>query len=94
MQLKTVILVMSFGVGLAACGVQEPDDAAQEAAPAACGAAGFQDAVGQTLATVPVPERLQVRIVEPATVVTTDFIATRMNIRVDRSGVITNIACG
>ncbi|NNU15095.1 hypothetical protein HK107_01995 [Parvularcula sp. ZS-1/3] len=59
-----------------------------------CGAEGYQGFVGKPLAAVTYPSDMKVRIVEPGMIMTMEYIATRMNIKVDEDGMITRVYCG
>lgn len=61
----------------------------------ACGASELQWLVGQR-GTVLVGMRFDtdVRVIQPGTVVTMDFSATRLNIYLNRADVIERVACG
>ncbi|MEM7491111.1 MAG: I78 family peptidase inhibitor [Pseudomonadota bacterium] len=76
-------------VALAACRPAE-----EPGGEDACGAAGYGSLVGTNIAAVSLPASLNHRVIGPDTAVTMDFIAERLNIRVDGDGVITELDCG
>ena len=63
-----------------------------------CGARGLQDYVGQSVAVVegtnfqgaPGP----VRVIRPGDVVTQEFLAERLNFRIDAAGLVAAVDCG
>lgn len=59
-----------------------------------CPADGYQGFVGKNIAAVIYPSDLKVRVLQPDTVVTMEYVPDRMNIHVDDDGVITKIICG
>ncbi|MEM8696105.1 MAG: I78 family peptidase inhibitor [Pseudomonadota bacterium] len=59
-----------------------------------CPADQSQSLVGAQLAAVTLPAGLNMRIINPGDAVTQDFQPGRMNIMLDRNGVITRIDCG
>lgn len=68
-----------------------PTTAAEATAQDTCNGAQYRSLIGQQLAAVTVPEG--VRTIAPDTVVTQDFRADRVNLRVDANGVITAVEC-
>ena len=62
---------------------------------ASCGAADFQDLVGQSESDL-IPEDLPapVRIIEPGMAVTMDYRPDRLNIEISEEGVISRVFCG
>ena len=67
---------------------------AEPAAEDACGAADYRALVGAPLAAVTLPADLGARIVRPDSAVTLDYRPDRLNIHVDRAGVIERVDCG
>lgn len=59
-----------------------------------CDAAGYQAMLGAAIAAVTLPASLDHRVIGPDTIVTQDFVATRLNFYTNKDGVITRIACG
>ena len=89
---SSIVLLMTI-FALAAC--QEDSADLPIAAEGACGALEWADLIGESrdvLETANLPD--QVRIIGPDDLVTTDFIAERLNISYDEDGVITSIECG
>ena len=60
----------------------------------ACSAADYQSLTGARLAAVTLPADLNIRIIGPGQVVTTDYDAERLNIDVDVVGNIIRVYCG
>ena len=60
-----------------------------------CGAAGFQDLVGQdVLPVLATTFTTPIRIIRPDEAVTMDFMAERLNFRVDRNEIVQSVTCG
>jgi hypothetical protein len=59
-----------------------------------CPADEYQGFLGSPLAAVTYPAELDARIIRPGDMVTMEYDADRMNIRVDESGEITRVYCG
>lgn len=93
LQMRYMILGLLFVAG---CGDVSPNGAGRAvgaAGPDTCNAAAYAGLVGQdavTSLTIPEPKR-EYRIGEP---VTSDFIAERVNIKLDDTDVIIAIDCG
>jgi len=81
---------LAAALGLSACG----GTASQSSAPAAsCGADGYQDLIGQdAAAAIALPEPK--RSYRPDDAITTDFVAERLNIQLDRTDTIIAVTCG
>ena len=79
-------------LSLAACQPLPPAPA-EPAAPV-CPAPAYGSLVGANAAAVTLPAGLNVRIVGPDSVVTMDFVPDRLNLRVNRAGVIVAVDCG
>ena len=83
---------------LAGCnGAEEPGDdpgRVVDVEENACGADGYQGLLGSNIAAVTLPADLNQRIIAPGTMVTMDYIPTRLNIRTDAEGVIVEVYCG
>jgi len=62
--------------------------------PTPCGSEGYQSFVGEPLAAVTYPDDLRVRVIPFGAIVTMDYSAERMNIHLDKEGVITKVICG
>ncbi len=58
----------------------------------ACGAQAHAGMVGAPIAAATFPQG--VRVLTPDTIMTQEFIATRLNVLVDAQGVITGFRCG
>lgn len=60
-----------------------------------CGAQGFAHLAGQHFSRIAeLPIRGALRVLHPHQAMTMDFSATRLNVRVDRSGQIIEVFCG
>ena len=84
-------------LALAACVAEGPGPGpVPPGAPeGACGAPGLQGLVGQNRKVLNTMKFGQpVRIIEPDTAVTMDYIAERLNIELDEAGTITRVSCG
>ncbi|WP_164512355.1 I78 family peptidase inhibitor [Oceaniglobus ichthyenteri] len=90
MQLKTVIVSSVMIWGLAGCAAQDPAQPGTDA----CGASTQQSLIGQALSDVTIPSTQDVRIIKPDTLVTLDYVPTRMNIKVGNTGLIETVYCG
>jgi len=88
MQPKTAIFGGLAALALVAC------DLAPTAPSDECFASRYQALVGQPVAGANLPDSLSVRVIERDTLVTLDFVPTRMNVRVGADGLITRIGCG
>jgi hypothetical protein len=63
--------------------------------PDACRASAMQDFVGQRESVLYATNFVvPIRVIRPGTAVTMDYIATRMNFEIDRSGRIARVFCG
>jgi len=87
MQPKTMFLAGLASLTFAACDVSAPT-------AADCGARTYQTLVGQPIGANLWPDMMEVRVVDPDTMVTMDFVPTRMNVWVGRDGRIERIDCG
>ncbi|GIT92753.1 hypothetical protein JANAI62_30100 [Jannaschia pagri] len=76
-------------MGLTACNVTDEGDA-----PDACGASEYASLVGANIAAVSLPAEVNDRVIGPDTIVTQDYVPTRLNIRTDAQGVILALDCG
>jgi hypothetical protein len=73
----------------------DTDDALMGAEPdGECPADQYQEFVGSQLAAVTYPSDLEVRIIEPGSLYTQQYVPERMNIRVDAEGTIMRVDCG
>ena len=80
---------------LAACGPRPDADDGEAAAPAdTCGASRYVASIGQPLAAVQLPRGENARVITPGSVVTTDFLPTRLNFYISDTGLIERVACG
>ncbi|MEJ6394255.1 I78 family peptidase inhibitor [Gymnodinialimonas sp. 2305UL16-5] len=59
-----------------------------------CNSAGYSSLVGSNIAAVTLPADLNMRIIGPDDLVTTDFAPERLNIEVDATGTIQRLTCG
>ncbi|WP_395543657.1 I78 family peptidase inhibitor [Neotabrizicola sp. sgz301269] len=87
-----ILLATGLAIGLSAC--VETIPAEPEPNPNACGAAELQFLVGQNrsvlaMMTLPAP----VRVIEPGTAVTMDYVESRLNIELDAKNRITRVYC-
>ena len=63
--------------------------------PSDCGAAKYQDLVGQDAVILRRRQfGVRVRVIEPDTAVTMDYMASRLNFWIDRNGLIERVTCG
>ena len=63
--------------------------------PDACGAASLQNLVGLSVRVLPPRGPWQaLRIIRPGQMVTMDYSATRLNVRVDEAGTMLELTCG
>ena len=83
-------LAMAALAVTAAC---QPLPGAAPPAPT-CGAEGYASLVGSNAAAVTFPMGTDVRIIGPQTMVTMDYKADRLNLRVNSVGIITSVDCG
>ena len=60
----------------------------------ACGASRYVASIGQPLAAVQLPRGENARVITPGSVVTTDFLPTRLNFYISDTGLIERVACG
>ena len=70
-----------------------PQTAAEATAQDTCGAAQYRSLVGQNFAAVTLPAEANIRVIQPDSMVTQDFSATRINMIVGADGVITAFEC-
>jgi len=98
---KAPSVLLLASLALAACTPANSDyfTKVNPTAPAAlndsCGASAYQHLVGQpltALASVTIPDPK--RIIEPGSAVTMDFVAERLDIRLDVTDHISDITCG
>ncbi|OYU19100.1 MAG: hypothetical protein CFE34_07000 [Rhodobacteraceae bacterium PARR1] len=94
-----LIVALSVVVPVSAC-LRHPA-ATQPVAPPdvsdtqECGAAGLSDLVGQHFSALAgVDLRGALRVLHPMQAMTMDFSPSRLNARVDQSGMIRNLTCG
>lgn len=91
-------------LGVAACG-PTPNDVVtgdeppiqsglEERLPDTCKLTNYDGFVGQPLAAVTLPTGAETRIVRPGTILTQEYVASRVNFHVDQAGIITKVICG
>ncbi|MBL4929148.1 I78 family peptidase inhibitor [Fuscibacter oryzae] len=84
----TVLLLLPV---LAACVTEPPPLPPQDS----CGAAALQGLVGQPATALQVMRFAHtVRVIEPGMMVTQDYVADRLNIHIDKQGLISRVVCG
>ncbi|CTQ49276.1 I78 family peptidase inhibitor [Jannaschia donghaensis] len=88
--MKPTVFFLLTLTALAGC----KDDRVAAAPPDACGAQGYRSLIGTPLAAVTLPADLDMRIVGPGRIGTTDYRPERLNIEVDEAGTITDLSCG
>lgn len=82
-------LLLAATLGLAAC-VEDPPPP-----PDDCGASGLTSLIGQDRKVLDAMKFANpVRVIEPGSAVTMDYISSRLNIELDGSGKITRLTCG
>lgn len=84
-----------FPALLAGCVMIVPQPGPPVPDPGACGAAGLQALVGLSVRVL--PRRgvwTAIRIIHPGEMVTMDYSASRLNVRVDGLGRILSLTCG
>ncbi len=59
-----------------------------------CGASDYASFIGTNIAAITLPADLDHRVVGPDSILTQDFVETRLNINVDENGVIQSLTCG
>lgn len=59
-----------------------------------CGAAGYENLVGSSIAAVSLPAGPKLRVIGPDDLVTADFMEDRVNIAYDAAGRIFQVTCG
>ena len=80
---------------LAACGPRPEAGGEEAAAPAdTCGASRYFASIGRPLEAIALPRGENARVITPGSVVTTDFLPTRLNLYISDTGVIERVACG
>lgn len=80
-----------LALALAAC---QPIPAPAEPPAPVCPAPAYGGLVGTNAAAVTFPAGQDVRIIGPDTVVTMDYQPERLNLRVNRAGIIVSVDCG
>lgn len=81
MSLLTVVL-------LAGCTPEE------QVSTGECPAQDYAWLKGKNLAAVTIPSDLDARVIGPDTIVTQDYVPSRLNIKVNGNGVVTDLTCG
>lgn len=92
--MKTSVLVASLfsAVTLAACVAE--DTYVTEMNPDACGASNHQNLIGQNRSALSrINFKVPVRVLEPGSVMTMDYISSRLNVELDESGKIVRLYC-
>lgn len=84
-----MIALLSFSIS--ACQAETVDSLS---ADDACGASGYQSMIGNSIAAITLPSSLDHRVIGPDTMVTEDFVPTRLNFYTDSNSVILKITCG
>lgn len=97
--LRAPSILAVLTLGLAACSTESSTTIVKPAVPGVqadtCGAGPMQNLIGQPVSMVPAAMKgPSLRIIRPGQAVTQDFSPTRINVHVNRSGVITGITCG
>lgn len=98
-------ILLTVMLGLAACGPEQgagsgtppnPTNTSglEERLPDTCKLANYQNQVGQRLSASTLPVGVNARIVRPGTILTQEYVASRVNFHVDEAGVITKVICG
>ncbi len=87
--MKKLLLTLPL---LAACATAAPPG--KPISGDACGARGYAGLVGRPLAATSFPADLNMRLIRPGDLVTADFQADRINLKVDDDGIITEVSCG
>ena len=64
----------------------------EERLPDTCKLDNYQSLVGQQLAAP--PAGIDARIVRPGTILTQEYVSSRVNFHVDEAGVVTKVICG
>lgn len=93
-------------LGLAACGpepgqvvtgdIPPPTNSSglEERLPDTCKLTNYQSFVGQRLAAVTLPTGINQRVVKPGTILTQEYVSSRVNFHVNEDGVIAKVICG
>ena len=80
---------------LAACnpfgGAGEGDETA---VADACGAARYIPSIGRPLEAISLPRGENARVITPGSVVTQDFVPSRLNLHISDTGLIERVSCG
>ncbi|MFO6464991.1 I78 family peptidase inhibitor [Jannaschia sp. KMU-145] len=59
-----------------------------------CGLDRFEGLIGRNIDSAAIGAHVDHRVIGPDTAVTMDYLAERLNVRVDADGVITGLDCG
>lgn len=59
-----------------------------------CKSAAYANLIGANIAAVTLPAGLNMRIVNETDLVTTDYVAERLNIEIDAQGNVQRVSCG
>ncbi len=97
LRLPTVLAAMTLA--LAACSTESTTTVVRPGVPAAqpdtCGAGPLQTLIGQPATAIPAAMKgPSLRIIRPGHAVTQDYSPTRVNVHLDRMGLIVGVTCG